>query len=120
MGDTSIVKCFNKCWANLGKSKKCQFSLCATKRLNLVSKYKGKQLWFVSYKQGNLLKKGLPPSAFVKHGLILNFTDSHNNKTPDLKSIKINTGIDSGTTSEFVSLQKLYQLPLSHLNCSKL
>lgn len=64
-----------------------------------------------------ILKMGLSPSAFVKHELILNFTDSHSNKTPDLKSIKINSGIDSGTTSAFISLQKLYQLPLSHLSC---
>lgn len=36
-------------------------------------------------------KMGLLPSAFVKHGLIFNFTDSHSNKTPDPKSIKINS-----------------------------
>lgn len=49
----------------------------------------------------------LLPSAFVKHGLILNFTDSHSYKTPDPKSIKISSGIDSGTTSQLYIIVKV-------------
>lgn len=54
---------------------------------------------------GKFIKKmGLLPSASVKHELILNFTDTHSNKSPDLKSIEINSGIDSGTTCQLESL----------------
>lgn len=54
---------------------------------------------------------GLLPSASVKHELILNFTDTHSNKSPDLKSIEINSGIDSGTTCQLASLKVMSVAP---------